>query len=84
MSGQLNFGQALRKFRAGSPAIPADGADCRQPEAPPDIHISHGLRLTGIEARLAALEKQISNQNRLLLIGILAIVGELAKQVLHP
>ena len=36
--------------------------------------------LASIEARLARLERQVSNQNRLLLIGIIALVGELAKQ----
>ena len=56
--------------------------DCQKPDAPPDLPTTHGLALANIEGRLARLEAQMTNQNRLLLIGILAILGELAKQLM--
>ncbi|HUK86881.1 MAG TPA: hypothetical protein VLT85_04390 [Terriglobales bacterium] len=58
--------------------------DCRQPGAPPDLPTTHGLQLASIEARLTKLEQSVSHQNRLLLIGVIALVGELAQKILRP
>ncbi len=60
------------------------GLDCQRPDAPADLPITHGLQLAAIEGRLAKLESQMTNQNRLLLVGIIALVGDLAKQLLQP
>jgi hypothetical protein len=79
--GDHRLSDALHKFgRRRYAPVP----DCQQPDAPADLPITHALQLTSIEARLMKLETQMTNQNRLLLIGILALVGELAKQVLKP
>jgi hypothetical protein len=58
--------------------------DCQKPEAPPDLPTTHGLQLASIEGRLIKLESQVNNQNRLLLVGLIAIFGEFAKQLLKP
>jgi hypothetical protein len=80
-SGEGKLIQSLQQFnRRRNDHLP----DCQKPDASPDLPITHGLQLAGIEARLAALEAKMTNQNRLLLIGVLALVGELAKQVLSP
>ena len=68
----------------GIPPGPPPPLDCQQPDAPPDLPLTHGLRLAGIEGRLARLETQMTNQNRLLLIGVIALIGEFAKQLLKP
>ena len=74
----------LRQLAARFAHRPEPTADCQQPDAAPDLPISHGLRLVSIESRLTTIERSVSNQNRLLLIGILALIGELAKSVLKP
>lgn len=58
--------------------------DCQQPNAPHDLPTTHGLMLVSIEARLAKLENQMTSQNRLLLIGVIAVIGDIAKTWLKP
>jgi len=77
-------GGALRRPRSTRDAQGAPTLDCQRPDAPADLPITHGLQLAAIEGRLAKLESQMTNQNRLLLIGILALIGDLAKQILKP
>ena len=97
VSGVGRLARAVRKFgwrpeRTGCAdgtygrdvGAPTDIPDCQQPDAPPDLPTTHGLQLASIEARLIKLESQVTNQNRLLLIGILAIVGDLAQKLLKP
>ena len=79
MKGEGRLKQTLASIAAKRYAkVP----DCQKPDAPPDLPTTHGLALASIEGRLAKLEAQMSSQNRLLLIGVLAILGELAKQLL--
>ncbi len=56
--------------------------ECQRPDAPADLLTIHGLQLAAIEARLLKLEQQVSNQNRILLIGVIAIVGDIVRQLL--
>jgi hypothetical protein len=81
MTGQTRLSKALQALQhrrlAKSP-------DCQQPDAPADLPTTHGLQLASIEGRLTKLEAAVTNQNRLLLIGVIAILGEFAKQLLHP
>jgi hypothetical protein len=56
--------------------------DCQKPDAPPDLPTTHALMLASIEGRLAKVETAIANQNRLLLIGVLAIIGDIVKHYL--
>jgi len=56
--------------------------ECQRPDAPADLPTIHGLQLAAIEARLLKLEQQVSNQNRLLLIGVIAVVGDIVRQLL--
>jgi len=58
--------------------------DCQKPDAPHDLPTTHALMLVSIEGRLAKLEAQMTNQNRLLLIGIIAVIGDIAKAWLKP
>ncbi len=58
--------------------------DCSRPDAPPDLPTTHGLMLAAIEGRLSKLEQQVTNQNRILLIGIIAVVGDIVRQMLKP
>ncbi len=81
MSSSHRIATAIDKIRGHKPA---PILDCQRPDAPPDLPTTHGLLLSTIEARLAKLESQVTNQNRLLLIGILALVGDLLKQILKP
>ena len=78
-AGAHRLADTLRRL-AGRPL--ATVPDCQQPGAPPDLPITHGLQLTAIEARLVKLESQMTNQNRLLFIGIFALAGDLLKSVL--
>ncbi len=59
-------------------------ADCSRPDAPADLPTTHGLMLANIEGRLSKLEQQVSNQNRILLIGVIAVVGDIVRQLLKP
>ncbi len=77
-TGARRLSQALQHLRERAELPP----DCQQPEAPADLPLTHGLQLANIESRLTALEKQVTNQNRLLLIGTLAIIGDLASKVI--
>ena len=81
-TGEQRLRALAARFAPGR--VHAQVPDCQKPDAPPDLPISHGLQLTAIEARLVKLESQISNQNRLLLIGTLAIIGELVKPFIKP
>ncbi len=65
-------------------SLPDCYADCSRPDAPADLPITHGLLLATIEARLTKLEQQVSNQNRILLVGIIAIAGDIVRQMLKP
>ncbi len=58
--------------------------DCQRPDAPADLPTIHGLQLAAIEGRLLKLEQQVSNQNRILLIGVIALVGDIVRQLLRP
>ena len=79
-SGENKLRQVMHRLRG----CPEETPDCQKPDASPDLPLTHGLRLTGIETRLTALERSVSNQNRLLLVGVIAIVGDVLKQVLKP
>jgi len=75
-SGRL--AEAIQKLKRR----PAPVLDCQRPDAPADLVTIHGLQLVAIEARLLKLEQQVSNQNRLLLIGVIAVVGDIVRQLL--
>jgi hypothetical protein len=79
-TGASQLAEALQRFKRQ----PAPALDCQKPDAPPDLPLTHGLQLASIEARLGKVEQSINNQNRILLIGILALIGELATKVLNP
>jgi len=92
--GRRRLAEAIRKLGQRRHAVahtecprgtvPDCRADCSRPDAPADLPTTHGLQLASIEGRLLKLENQVSNQNRILLIGVLAVVGDLLRQMLKP
>jgi hypothetical protein len=58
--------------------------ECQLPEAPADLPTTHAIQLAIIEGRLVRLEGQMTNQNRLLLIALIAVVGDILKHILAP
>jgi hypothetical protein len=80
-TGQTRLAKALQRFTGRTTA---EAPDCQKPGAPADLPLIHGLQLAGIEARLTKLEQSVSNQNKLLVISIIAVVGELAKSIVKP
>jgi len=80
--GSQRLADAIQRLRG--PGRLAQIPDCQRPEAPADLPTIHGLQLAAIEGRILKLEQQVSNQNRILLIGVIAIVGDIARQLLKP
>ena len=81
--GESRLAKSLQLIaRRRQATVPDCHADCSQPDASADLPTTHGLMLASIEGRILKLEQQISNQNRILIIGIVAVVGDLVKQML--